>query len=276
MTPPYTYRDLCKKLQEGTSIKTFSDFTYRPGNKPFEIPSEDLAGKKTLMLRHDVDYYPELAYEMACVEADQGIRSTYYILTTDSGSKWWDDKALRRSHLKRIAEIQGMGHEVGLHYDFFGDYFCDGVFPEDNIKDILEEFSAAGIEIVGSAAHGSLRMRKILGATNGTAYPKDYVNYKIWEECNTKGAELFANGRKLRSPALSLKEYGLRYEAYWITRDWYFSDSRGKFWAQGRIPRTVKEQDKTQLHPHQAIAMMREGEVMQILIHPIWWKDYLT
>jgi len=124
MTPPYTYRDLCKKLQEGTTIKTFSDFTYHRGKKPFEIPSEDLAGKKTLMLRHDVDYYPELAHEMAYVEAAQGVRSTYYILTTDSGSKWWDDKALRRSHLKRIAEIQGMGHEVGLHYDFFGDYFC--------------------------------------------------------------------------------------------------------------------------------------------------------
>ncbi len=276
MSPPYTYRDLCKKLQEGTTIKTFSDFTYHRGKRPFEIQSEDLVGKKTLMIRHDVDYYPALAHEMACVEASLGIRSTYFILTTDGAAKWWNDKALRKDYLGLIVEMQDMGHEIGLHYDFLGDYFSGGLAPKENIESVLGEFRGVGLTIVGAASHGSSRMRKILGAVGDVPYPPEFVNYRIWEECSSKTEELSAGSRALEIPVLSLKEYDLHYETYWVTKDWYFSDSGGNFWLQGHAKHIIEPVAASDMHPYEVIPKMREGEVMQILIHPIWWKDYLT
>ena len=275
MSPPYTYRDLCKKLQEGTAIKTFSGFTYHRGKKPFEIQSEDLVGKKTLMIRHDVDHYPALAHEMACVEASLGIRSTYFILTTDGAAKWWNDKALRKDYLGLIVEMQDMGHEIGLHYDFLGDYFSDGLAPKENIESILSEFRGVGLTIAGAASHGSSRMRKILGAVGDVPYPPEFVNYRIWKECSMKTEELSAGSRVLEIPALSLKEYDLHYETYWVTKDWYFSDSGGNFWLQGHARHIFENLDASDMHPYEAIPKMKDGEAMQILIHPIWWKGQL-
>ena len=272
MTPPYTYRDLCKKLQQGTSIKTFSDFTYRPGNKPFEIPSEDLAGKKTLMIRHDVDHYPALAHEMACVEASLGIRSTYFILTTDGAAKWWNDKALRKDYLGLIAEMQEMGHEIGLHYDFFGDYFSDGILPKTSIKNILTAFRDEGLRIYGAAAHGSKRIRVLLSTPGTVPYPQDFLNYKVWAESRVEAKELTVGTRTLKIPALSLKEYDLHYETYLMTKDWYFSDSGGNFWLYGNGEHVFETLEKSNMPPYNMVSKMREGEVMQILAHPIWWK----
>ena len=272
--PPYKYRDLCEKLQEGTTLRTFSDFTYKKGKNLFEIPPQDLEGKKTVMLRHDVDHYPELAHEMACVEASLGIRSTYFILTTDGAARWWNDAKLRKDYLGLIVEMQNMGHEIGLHYDFLGDYFSDGSSPKENIEDILKVFRGVGLKIVGAASHGSSRMRKILGAVGDIPYPPEFVNYRIWKECSRATQELNAGSRSLEIPALSLKEYDLHYETYWVTKDWYFSDSGGNFWLQGHSRHIFENLDNSAMHPYEAIPVMREGEVMQILIHPIWWKNY--
>lgn len=271
MIPPYKYRYLCEKLQEGTTIRTFSDFTYKKGKGKslFEIPPQDLEGKKTVMLRHDVDHYPELAHEMACVEASLGIRSTYFILTTDSAAKWWNDKALRKNYLELIVDMQNMGHEIGLHYNFLGDYFVDGISPKENIEDTLKAFRDVGLKIIGAASHGSSRMRKILGAVGkGVPYPSDFVNYRIWEECAPKTKKLNVGDRSLEVPVFSLKEYYLHYETYWVTKNWYFSDSGGNFWLHDSPTRS------SDLHPYEVIPQMKDGEVMQVLIHPIWWKNY--
>jgi len=272
--PPYTYLEFCNKLiNEEVSIRTFSDFKYTKGKKPMDISPAELAGNKTLMIRHDVDHYPELAHKMACVEASLGIRSTYFILTTDGASKWWNDEKLRKDYLNLIAEMQDMGHEIGLHYDLMGDYFSDGIPPDENLENILKEFRNVGLKIVGCASHGSSRMRKALGLSGSMKYPTEYVNYRIWEECCGSGPlgweqgkkELCAGGRHLDIPAFSLESYGLRYEAYHVTRHWYFSDSGGKYWLQNGDKHSFS-------HPYEAFSVMKEGEVMQILVHPIWWQ----
>ena len=269
------YNTFCKNLLDsGASLRTFQDFTYTPTEScPFSVSPDQLEGKKTVMLRHDVDHSPVLAHEMACVEAAFGIHSTYFILTTDGANKWWSNKELRKDYLGLIVEMQNMGHEIGLHYDFFGDYFSGGIDPKANIDHILGAFRDAGLKIVGCASHGSGRMRELLGAVGQTPYPVDYVNYRIWEECGAERKELSAGGRTLVTPAMSLKDYGLCYETYWVTRDWYFSDSGGNFWQSGHSGHIFENLDQANLAPHEAVPLMQEGEVMQILAHPIWWKD---
>jgi hypothetical protein len=62
------------------------------------------AGAPVLILRHDVDQYPASALRMAAIEAELGLRSTWYF-------RW------RTAHADVISAIREAGHEVGLHYE---------------------------------------------------------------------------------------------------------------------------------------------------------------
>ncbi len=61
------------------------------------------------MMRHDIDRKPGNALLTARVEAEEGIRATYYFRRYGS--------VFRPGIMK---EIKGMGHEVGYHYEVLG------------------------------------------------------------------------------------------------------------------------------------------------------------
>lgn len=62
--------------------------------------------KKVLILRHDVDRFPKQTLQMARMEAEMGISSTYYFRIVPS--------VFQEKYLKEIAEL---GHEIGYHYE---------------------------------------------------------------------------------------------------------------------------------------------------------------
>jgi hypothetical protein len=62
------------------------------------------ARARVLILRHDVDQYPASALRMAAIEAELGLRSTWYF-------RW------RTAHPEAIGAIRDAGGEVGLHYE---------------------------------------------------------------------------------------------------------------------------------------------------------------
>ncbi|PWB50023.1 MAG: hypothetical protein C3F06_13035 [Candidatus Methanoperedenaceae archaeon] len=61
------------------------------------------------MMRHDIDRKPENALFTARVEEEAGIRATYYFRRYGSAFR-----------PEIIREIEGMGHEVGYHYEVLG------------------------------------------------------------------------------------------------------------------------------------------------------------
>ena len=63
-------------------------------------------GKSSVTLRHDVDRLPGNALQMAQLEADLGIRGTYYFRIVPES---FDPQII-----EQIAEL---GHEVGYHYE---------------------------------------------------------------------------------------------------------------------------------------------------------------
>ena len=67
---------------------------------------------KTLLLRHDIDFSLEYAYELANFEYDLGICSSYYVLLHAETYN-----ALSPTSMTMIETIHRMGHEIGLHYD---------------------------------------------------------------------------------------------------------------------------------------------------------------
>ena len=95
------------------------------------IPVKEYSNqKKVILLRHDIDWSLEYAYELANIEYDLGICSSYYVyLHSDTYN------ALSPKGMKMISAMDGMGHEIGLHYD--SRYFC---FDEyDILRDIREK-----------------------------------------------------------------------------------------------------------------------------------------
>ncbi len=76
---------------------------------------------------------------------------------------------------------------------------------------------------------------------------------------------------------MSLADQGLLYEAYFVRKEWYLSDSGRNFWAGGRYNNGVfKNLSDCEKEPFSIVKNhMKEGEVIQILVHPIWWKHNL-
>ena len=69
-------------------------------------------GTQKCIIRHDIDVSPERAVEMAKIENEMGIKSTYLVMT-DSPLYSIEEKSTCDSVLQLI----DLGHEVGLHFD---------------------------------------------------------------------------------------------------------------------------------------------------------------
>ncbi len=88
------YQLLIEKFIEGKYlIQTFYEYIFKHS-------------ERAIILRHDIDRMPENALEMAKLEAEDGITSTYYFRAIPSVFK-----------LDIIKKISDLGHEIGYHYE---------------------------------------------------------------------------------------------------------------------------------------------------------------
>jgi hypothetical protein len=86
------YEELLKAItQSGYCFLTFSDYLKSPK-------------EKSLILRHDVDKNAENALMMAQLEAEMGVRATYYF-------------RIKTVDVEIVKEIAVLGHEIGYHYE---------------------------------------------------------------------------------------------------------------------------------------------------------------
>ncbi|TAA72861.1 polysaccharide deacetylase family protein [Planococcus salinarum] len=82
---------------------------------------------KTVILRHDVDYSLEKALDIAIIENEMDMKSTYFILISSDFYNVFSKKSI-----EFIQRIKGLGHEVGLHFD-------EKKYNINNIDDIKKE-----------------------------------------------------------------------------------------------------------------------------------------
>jgi hypothetical protein len=95
-----TYRRLLELLRRTNVNVTFEDFPLCDNSIRYFI------------LRHDVDFSPEAALRMAELEANMGIRASYFVLLS---TPYYN--LLSEQYLDFPRRLLDMGHEVGLHYD---------------------------------------------------------------------------------------------------------------------------------------------------------------
>lgn len=92
------YRELLELLREhGYVFSSYHDY---------------IQADRTVILRHDIDMDIPKAVQMAEIEQEMGVSSTYFVLVT---SNFYN--IFSQENQKMLRRLQEMGHEVGLHFD---------------------------------------------------------------------------------------------------------------------------------------------------------------
>lgn len=129
-----------------------------------QVPAGDF-----FLIRHDVDISPWAAREMAGVEHELGVHTTYYIRFH---APYYNP--LEEDTSRAIREIAAMGHEVGIHYEM--DYIeRRGLDPKRTIDlEIAMLEGLTGQKVRTMAQHQPARSTSIEGLYPGIpeAYQK--------------------------------------------------------------------------------------------------------
>jgi hypothetical protein len=199
-------------------------------------------------LRHDVDDNMGsfwAALEMAKWEFEHGYSSTYYLL---HGAHYWGAEMF-----EQVPQFEELGHEVGLHVNALAEALRIRQDPHAILAQALSELRACGVRVVGCVAHGDHLCH--------VAEPP-FVNDELFTESRRESygsadRMITANRVAVHIVPMSRRAYQLEYDANWLRRGDYVSDSGGE-WSQPFEQVCAAWPERGQLH---------------MLIHPDWWVE---
>ena len=213
-----------------------------------------------LTIRHDVDYDIDQAVNLAEVEADHGITSTYFLLHT---APYFD---YSKEFADKVKVIQSLGHDIGIHNNFLTELFSQNGNRKPLVEIIarpIQFIRDLGVDVLGTSSHGDPK-----------CYTYGYLNYQCWTEC-PKDYALKGIQTCPPFPKITMKAFGLEYETYFLHRDAYLTDTGGKW--QGFVkPKEVYPFERSlpmrDLLEATTTFNLQPAGIMQALFHPIWWE----
>jgi len=247
----FTYEKYASFLKK---VSDTSKYVVLPIN---EFRTTEISSKVVIGLRHDVDNDLNKAYDFSTTESDLGFRSTYYILHT--APYYLANPANMAVHTSSILPIllsmqNQRRFEIGWHNDLVTLQAVHNIDPVTFLGSELSWLRGNGINVYGSASHGS-----------PYCYTYKYLNYYFFHECTYPVVGQFTNnltlplgGKTVPMKKGKFSDFNLRYEAYFLNNNKYFSDAsiiNGIRWNIGML-------DINQLKP---------GDRVIILLHPIHW-----
>ena len=217
-----------------------------------EMRNTVVNSKVVVGLRHDVDFNPFKALEMAKIEKLYRIRSTFYFLSTAEYYGTISNSIMVRSPgiESLFKEIHDTGAEIGIHNDLLTIMIVYGLNPFEFNRQEIAFYKSLRIKINGTAAHGSPLAKATV------------PNYQIFSDF-AKSDSLKYMGKKYPIGTHSLKDYGFKYEAYAINYGIYYSESGGKWNDPEGLAGILKKLDSS-----------KPGDRIQILVHPDWWGKH--
>lgn len=88
--------------------------------------------ERCVILRHDIDNDIKKALQLAQVERDLGVRSTFFVLVT---TDFYNVFSMQNERL--LKQVAACGHDIGLHFDEVR--YPEITTPEDAVQLILRE-----------------------------------------------------------------------------------------------------------------------------------------
>lgn len=93
----YNYRRLLRIAKQNYTFRMYSDFSDR---------------EKVVLWRHDVDFSVHSARNLSQIEAEEGVKSTYFLYLH---SEFYN--LMEQEITKYVHDIIALGHHVGLHFN---------------------------------------------------------------------------------------------------------------------------------------------------------------
>lgn len=223
--------------------------------------------------RHDIDAGHALAtaVNMAEWEAEQGYRSTYYILHT---SPYWGAPGFRES-LERIATL---GHEIGIHTNALAEALRTGRDPDKILHTAIAQLRSYGFQVRGVAGHGDPFCNRDRAAGEIT-----FANDEQFVECarpkeGEPDREIMRGNIRLKLRPRPLADFGLDYEALILGMEvpFRFSDSGGRWLTPGFDDAVVRFDYMRNATAEEALKHPSTFRQLHLLIHPDWWGEAFT
>ena len=103
------YEEILKAaLKSNYEFIDFAEFIKRDKNSR----KNNFLNQKICLLRHDIDYEFTKNYNIARIEHNLGLKSTFFIQCTS-----WEYNSRDRDVFKIAKELSNMGHQIGVHLD---------------------------------------------------------------------------------------------------------------------------------------------------------------
>lgn len=207
---------------------------------------------RVIGLRHDIDDNMPVARNMAYLECQLGVNSTYFLLTSHP---YYKNGKLFANFFHQLR------HEVGIHYDILTIVTQLNYNVHKHLIAVLAQLAKMGIKVWGVSAHGSAMASK--NNFKGWEYFYDYTEEDkpivlMNQETGDK--------KTLVMGIHPLAEYGLLYDAIKLDKVNYISDSHGVL----RINRDLKKTPNTE---EDLINFIENGEgKTMMLFHPQYWE----
>jgi len=192
-----------------------------------------------ILIRHDVDANLDRSVAMAVLEHQIGVKATYFIL--DSAPYFGKDM------LPKLKLIQDLGHSIQWHNNSIAVWKRFDIPRIFNcVVEPLQFLRMHGFPVDGSASHGD-KLCHVHGFINYEVFAGD-MGVRTREAVNFKQPDF-------ELPQVNPDHVGLKWEAYHVPYDEYYSESGGT-WKVIPEPEHFKTFN---------------GRI-QLLIHPQWWN----
>jgi len=205
----------------------------------------------------------DYAVEFAKIEYSSGYRATYCVRYFLNNHNFFSS-----SVIDRCKALVDLGHDLNLHLDVVKLYREGTQTITELIEKPLTFLRKNGIEVCGVSAHGSPEN-----------YKSDYgLNYEFWKEFDPQKNEGIA---EVPFDRVSLADFNLSYEAYFLGYDAYLTDSMGKWtgillkeWSMTPYENTMINSDKNIGKGVVDRFNLLDRGFLQINIHPVphRWK----
>ena len=218
---------------EMSTVFEYAEFLERLKKIATVVPLREItrsrSGAPLVGLRYDVDSAPLISLFMARVEKDLDVPATHFFLPTSHYYGTWTAGQVQRNpgvfSLMRYLQ-QELGREIGYHDDWTRLFVEQGLSAEESIGRELSYWRKSGIDVRAIVAHNS-------------AYVYGVGNYEVWRnQAIDNRTESDLNGRKVRLNHLALSDFGLDYDANFITRLTWLGRpyaNHGKVWDKAEF-----------------------------------------